>query len=119
MGHHARTDEGVLEKGHGHPADPAQPVVLGLFVLLHRLHVGRPPVVGSQLRLGQVSFPPCPAISQELGSQSVLPLSNKGNDIPPWKTLCYKVFPRRRFPDLGFPIGGARLPGQAQRGSET
>ena len=43
----------------------------------------------------------------------VLPLSNIGNDIPPMGKPCVMRFShRRRFPDLGFPIGGGRLPGQ-------
>ena len=44
---------------------------------------------------------------------NVLPLSNIGNDIPPMGKPCVIRFShRRRFPDLGFPIGGGRLPGQ-------
>ena len=43
----------------------------------------------------------------------VLPLSNIGNDIPPMGKPCVMRFShRRRFPDLDFPIGGGRLPGQ-------
>ena len=43
---------------------------------------------------------------------NVLPLSNIGNDIPPMGKPCVIRFShRRRFPDLGFPIGGGRLPG--------
>ena len=42
-----------------------------------------------------------------------LPLSCIGKNIPPMGKPCVIRFShRRRFPDLGFPIGGGRLPGQ-------